>query len=185
MITSEQKFFRCFYITDRDKKVTFCFWADRNGTLNLVSLRQSVSCWRSSGVWRSVAWNKGAAGRPKFRRKLPSPPQYRAVLFKTLRLWEPFPGWNTGLFEMIVGVLTTCHTRYTWDRSLCVFLFNRTTLQVFVTYLTGVRQMKHQLDATLCRFYFCRVTLHVSGASAHHQGYLKLVQRPLVYVLSL
>ena len=26
--------------------------------------------------------------------------------------------------------------------------------------------MKHQLDATLCRFYFCRVTLHVSGASA-------------------
>ena len=33
--------------------------------------------------------------------------------------------------------------------------------------------MKHQLDATLCRFYFCRVTLHVSGASAHHQEYLK------------
>ena len=47
------------------------------------------------------------------------------------------------------------------------------------------RQMKHQLDATLCRFYFCRVTLHVSGASAHHQEYLKLVQRPLVHVLSL
>ena len=45
--------------------------------------------------------------------------------------------------------------------------------------------MKHQLDATLCRFYFCRVTLHVSGASAHHQEYLKLVQRPLVHVLSL
>ena len=46
-------------------------------------------------------------------------------------------------------------------------------------------QMKHQLDATLCRFYFCRVTLHASGASAHHQEYLKLVQRPLVHVLSL
>jgi hypothetical protein len=46
-------------------------------------------------------------------------------------------------------------------------------------------QIKHQLDATLCRFYFCRVTLHVSGASAHHQEYLKLVQRPLVCVLSL
>ena len=46
-------------------------------------------------------------------------------------------------------------------------------------------QMKHQLDATLCRFYFCRVTLHVSGASAHHQEYLKLVQLPLVHVLSL
>ena len=36
---------------------------------------------------------------------------------------------------MIVGVLTTCHTQYTWSRSICIFLFNRTTLQVFVTYL--------------------------------------------------
>ena len=26
-----------------------------------------------------------------------------------------------GLFEMIVGVLTTCHAQYTWDRSICVF----------------------------------------------------------------
>ena len=38
---------------------------------------------------------------------------------------------------MIVRVLTTCHTQYTWDRSICIFLFNRTILQVFVTYLTG------------------------------------------------
>ena len=44
---------------------------------------------------------------------------------------------NTGLFKMIVGVLTTCHTQYTWDRSIRIFfLFNR-TLQVFVTYLIG------------------------------------------------
>ena len=28
---------------------------------------------------------------------------------------------------MIVGVLTTFHTQYTWDRSICIFLFNRTT----------------------------------------------------------
>ena len=46
-------------------------------------------------------------------------------------------------------------------------------------------QMKNQIDASLCRCYFCRVTLHVSGASAHHQEYLKLVQRTLVHVLSL
>ena len=46
-------------------------------------------------------------------------------------------GFHTGLFEMTVGVLTTYHTQYTWDRSICFFLFNRTTLQVFVTYLTG------------------------------------------------
>ena len=38
---------------------------------------------------------------------------------------------------MIVGVLTTCHTQYTWNSSICIFLFNRTKLQVFVTYLTG------------------------------------------------
>ena len=43
---------------------------------------------------------------------------------------------STGLFEMIVGVLTTCHTQYTSNSSTC-FLFNRTTLPVFVTYLTG------------------------------------------------
>jgi len=43
----------------------------------------------------------------------------------------------TGLFEMIIGVLTTCHTKYSWDSSICVFLFNRTTLQGFVTYLTA------------------------------------------------
>ena len=44
---------------------------------------------------------------------------------------------STGLFEIIVRVLTTCHTQYTSDSSICGFLFNRTTLQVFVTYLTG------------------------------------------------
>jgi len=33
--------------------------------------------------------------------------------------------------------LTTCHTKYTWDRSRCFILFNITTLPVFVTYLTG------------------------------------------------
>ena len=53
---------------------------------------------------------------------------------------------------MIVGVLTTCHTQYTWDSSICVSLFNRTTLPVFVTYLTGALYVhplwfyKHQHD---------------------------------------
>ena len=53
---------------------------------------------------------------------------------------------------MIVGVLTTCHTQYTSDSSICVFPFNRTTLQVFVTYLTGALYVhrlwfyKHQHD---------------------------------------
>ena len=38
---------------------------------------------------------------------------------------------------MIVVVLTTCHTQCTWDKSICIFSFNRTTLQDFVTYITG------------------------------------------------
>ena len=38
---------------------------------------------------------------------------------------------------MIAVVLTTCHTQYTSDSSICIFLFNRTTLPVFVTYRTG------------------------------------------------
>jgi len=59
---------------------------------------------------------------------------------------------STGLFEMIVRVLTTCHTQYTWDWSIYIFLFNRTTLQLFVTYLTGALYVhplwfyKHQHD---------------------------------------
>ena len=54
-------------------------------------------------------------------------------------------------------------------------------LQQLDVYLSN----KNQLDATLCSFYFCGVTLHVSAASAHHQEYLKLVQRLLVHVLLL
>ena len=49
------------------------------------------------------------------------------------RSWK----YNTGLFKMIFGFSTTCHTKYTWDSSIRIFLFNRTTLSVFVTYLTG------------------------------------------------
>jgi len=59
---------------------------------------------------------------------------------------------STGLFEMVVGVLTTCHTQYTSDSSVCLFLFNITTLPVFVTYPTGALYVhplwfyKHQHD---------------------------------------
>ena len=58
----------------------------------------------------------------------------------------------TGLFEMIIRVLTTCHAQYTWDRNICIFLFNTTTLQVFVAYLIGALYVhplwfyKHQHD---------------------------------------
>jgi hypothetical protein len=39
--------------------------------------------------------------------------------------------------------LTTCHTQHTSDISICIFLFNRTTLQVFVTYLTGALYVRN------------------------------------------
>jgi hypothetical protein len=66
----------------------------------------------------------------------------------------------TGLLKLIVGVLTTCHTQHTWDRSICIFLFNRTTLQVFVTYVTGALYVnplwfyKHQHDNQVCSKLF-------------------------------
>ena len=44
---------------------------------------------------------------------------------------------STGFFEIPVCVLTTCHTQYTSDSNICIFIFNRTTLPAFVTYLTG------------------------------------------------
>ena len=74
---------------------------------------------------------------------------------------------------------TTCFD-HMFVHPRCVFIN-----YIWLNQLSNTSQMKHQLDATLCRFYFCRVTLHVSGASVHHQDYLKLVQRPLVHVLSL
>ena len=37
----------------------------------------------------------------------------------------------------------------------------------------SISQMKHQLDATLYRFYFCRVTLHVSDVKRPSSGVLK------------
>ena len=36
-----------------------------------------------------------------------------------------------------------CHTQYTWDRCICIFLFNRTALRVFVVNLTGALYMHH------------------------------------------
>ena len=88
-----------------------------------------------------------------------SPFAHRACQLHCYRIFQKHPVYrekmlrhNTGLLKMIVGVLTTCHTQYTGDSSICVFLFNRTTLQVFVTYLTGALYVhplwfyKHQHD---------------------------------------
>jgi len=76
--------------------------------------------------------------------------------------------------------ITGCHNQedHSEDRSFMLLCrLHRHSIWICAC----LSQMKHQLDATLCRFYFCRVILHVSGASAHHQEYLKLVRRPLVH----
>ena len=78
----------------------------------------------------------------------------RATNLKGIERWKQLwsEGDNTGLFKMTARVLTTCYTQYTWDSSICIFLFNRTTLQVFVSYLTGALYVhplwfyKHQHD---------------------------------------
>ena len=86
---------------------------------------------------------------------------------------------------VVVCLLSRCWLKYriaavNHSRSASIRVTSKPKLHFPKSFLG---QMKHQLDATLCRFYFCRVTLHVSGASAHHQEYLKLVH--VVHVLSL
>jgi hypothetical protein len=78
--------------------------------------------------------------------------------FECAGVWN----WNTGLFKMIVGVLTTCHTQYTWDRSIYIFLFNRTTLSSFVTYLTGALYV--HLTGALCVHLTGALCVHLTGA---------------------
>jgi len=88
---------------------------------------------------------------------------------------------------MIFGVLTTCHKQYTWERNICFFLFNRTTLQVFVTHLTGAVYVhplwfyKHQHDNRVrsklsaacqrwwfpCRFWFVPLVTGYLRAEVH------------------
>ena len=53
----------------------------------------------------------------------------------------------TGLFEMTVGVLTTCHIQYTWDSSICIF------------YLT--EQHSKFLLHTVQVLYMCTYRAHV------------------------
>ena len=60
---------------------------------------------------------------------------------------------------MTVGVLTNCHTQYTSDSSICLFSFNRTILQFFVTYLTGMCTVRNSTNInTIIEF-----VPHVSG----------------------
>ena len=41
----------------------------------------------------------------------------------------------------------------------------------------SISEMKHQLDATLCRFYFCRVTLHGQSSQLLIRAGTALIRR--------
>jgi hypothetical protein len=66
--------------------------------------------------------------------------------------------------------LTTCHTQCTWDRSICIFLFNRTTFQVFVTYLTGALHVHHLWFYKYQHDNRVRSKLFVACQPIHHCG---------------
>ena len=91
---------------------------------------------------------------------------------------------------MIVGVLATCHTQYTSDSSICFYLFNRTTLQVFVTYLTGALYVhtlwfyKHQRDNRVRSKLF--VASYVYWTVHHLDSWIKIDQLDVTcFIISL
>ena len=55
---------------------------------------------------------------------------------------------STGLFEMIVRVLTTCHTQYTWDSSIYVFLYLTEQHSKFLLHTLQVLYMSTLCDST-------------------------------------
>jgi len=81
---------------------------------------------------------------------------------------------STGLFEMIVWVLTNCHTQYTWDNSICIFYlieqhskFMLHILQVFykctlcdstgffemIVWVLKTCHTQYTSDSSICIFY--------------------------------
>jgi hypothetical protein len=121
--------------------------------MELPYFKISVLCSRNNKCW---LWTQFTTHAINFR-KIIRIVHWKVSLIRKLRcnLHSNVSVSNVdyaGLFKMIVGVLTTCHIQYPWDRSICIFLFNRRTLQVLVTYRTGalnvhpLRFYKHQHD---------------------------------------
>ena len=57
-----------------------------------------------------------------------------------LSLWLTYSTYSNAIKKRnktTTKKINVCQLHNTWDRSICIFLFNRTTLQVFVTYLVG------------------------------------------------
>jgi hypothetical protein len=65
---------------------------------------------------------------------------------KRRRFNSPLHVLNTGLFEMTVVVLTTCHT---WDRSICIYIY------IYICIFYVIKQHSKFLLHTLQVLYMC------------------------------
>ena len=100
------------------------------GSINVVNFLNSCRNMRISrkilfsvlfrGLRRLSCLNRGT-GNPYLHREISPFRLYSCTVHSMAYLINTPTNAHTGLFEMIVGVLTTCHTQYTWDRSICVF----------------------------------------------------------------
>ena len=96
-----------------------------------------------------------------FRRSL----SQSAVIFTALRLYLHLTNRKYRVIQMIVGVLTTCHTQYTSDRRICVFLFNPLNPELNpICYLLALLGAHHFLHVSRIRvklLTFRRLMLYI------------------------
>ena len=92
-----------------------------------------------------------------------------------LQLVKKFPAFH-GTGRFITALTSVRHLSLSadccWEILYVSVRFLASTLLTVATPVL-LSQIKHQLDAILCRFYFCRVTLHVSGVKRPSSGVLK------------
>ena len=100
----------------------------------------------------------------------------RLTRMGTFSCFRPAAGiWTTWFKSSSLKVSEDCvflgyYAASCSGNSLCVCV----CVCVCVYVHRSISQIKHQLDATLCRFFFfCRVTLHVSGVKRPSSGVLK------------
>ena len=124
---------------------------------NLLTPKKKIIRIESMSIWRDN------------ERKTPAFCCWITVGFKWREGFETYPA-------KIWVRLKWRHCKY-WsilDREQQVPLTNTLPYITFVFSVhRSISQMKHHLDVTLCRFYFCRVTLHVSGVKCPSSGVLK------------
>ena len=125
----------------------------RSLTSFMFSAHLYLRCW-----YRRYPLNKRLVGpHSRSARIFPAPSVNRTV-FSWLHRWQLSQTAEWPELSVMTGILywyCLVFNPVTWDNH----------------YNTG--WIKHQLDATLCRFYFCRLTLHVSGVRRPSSGVFK------------